>query len=186
MTYKKSQEIYKQLIIGKYINKSIYDKSIENTKINELYTEIDTYFEEYFDLYEKIGFKLIQGDTYFYLIDKEKDTEDNYINKVAFKEYIMLISIFKYCLDENISLDNFQNPLYGIQWKDLEQMLEKDWFIKEKSMSEIQNQKPIHDILIKPNVIYLNVKNNLVLSDVGIHFYKMIKEEGKELFQSYE
>ena len=186
MNHIKGKEIYNELILGKYINKDIY--SVENDSLisNPLFIELSTNFNDYFDTYEKIGFTLIEEAEYFYLIDEANNTDENYINKVQLKEYVLLISIIRYLIDHNISIDKIINPKYGIQSSEIEPIFETDQYLKLFEMTEINTKKPLQDVLVKNNIIFLNKNKNYCLTNVGKSFVELLHSEGKSIYQDEE
>lgn len=176
-----SKEIYNELILGKYINEDVYSLESGTFVTNKLFVEIDKNINEYEDLYENIGYKLDSAEGYFYLIDESKDNDDNYINKVQLKEYVLLLSIFRYLQERNIPIENFANEHVGVQSKILDEMFETVKYGKLFEMSEINTKKPLQDVLMKQNIIFLNKKNNYCLNSVGKSFRDMILEEGKKI-----
>jgi len=180
MNYKLSEEVYIQLIKGKYINKHNYDSISDILLDNELYKEILKNLSEYIELYKKIGLDLINENNAFYLMETKKSEEE--INPLQFKEYILFLIIIKHLNNKKIEVSGITNYKIGIHKEIIEEIFTKQEYISLLNAADISTiQNPLQKTLIEKNILYFNTKKNYVLSDIGISFLKYIENHGKEL-----
>ena len=101
MNTKLSQNIYSELIIGKYINQQEINE--KNIKIDsELFIEIKSNFTDYENMYNNLGYSLLSGDSfnYYYLKKQSIFTFSQDLIKMLFKvlmaSFIMVLFILNF------------------------------------------------------------------------------------------
>jgi len=182
MDYKLSQDIYKSLIRGKYINKHTYDKTTNTNNNDKLYFEIDTNISEYTDLYKKLGFTLNDQNDFFYLSKKYDLNDETHIEQSQYKEYILMLIILRNIVNKKIDINNLIDYKIGIPKSVFEEMLINEEFINILTLSEINSvSNPIKNVLIDRNILFLNQKENYVVTNIGNTFIEYIKNTGKDL-----
>lgn len=177
-----STKIYEQIILGKYINKQNYNEKEKRYKQNELYNELDTCFIEYKDLYEKLGYELIRGASYFYLMSKTTEDTKN-LKEHQLKEYIVFITLIRYIYKYKIGIQLVLNSDYGIDEPFVEKIFKDNDFYQLLFMADIKNEKAFIEALFKRNILEKNENSKYFLSDVGKHYIEVLQNEIKDTIE---
>lgn len=182
-----SKNIYSELIIGKFINKEIYDKKINLLIENELFKEIDMNILDYENLYLNLGYRLDKQNNSYYLYKEDVRINDEFKFekiKVSFKEYVFLLCIIRYLNDLKIDINTtIMNKDNGIPFEIIHNMFkieETDKYFTILDTTEI-SETSFKDLLLNRNIFYENKNGNYFLSSIGLDFLKFIENEGKSI-----
>lgn len=177
-----SKALYADLITGKYINKDKLNS--EDTLVqNELFVELEKNQDEYFKFYNEIGYILMYETDYFYLIkeDEKKEDDESFIDKNILKEYVLMIVLYRYLLDNKISIDRtLLDNNFGLSKEQIEPMFNDLKYSNVLMLSEMKNLTVnlISEVLEKRNILMKNSKGNFVLSEIGKSFLTYMEREG--------
>jgi len=182
MNYNLSNEIYSELIKGRYINKHLYDVEMNKMIENNLYIELTVNNGEYIDLYKKIGLNLENDNNSFHLerlLDNSKEIE---VDQQQYKEYILLTAVCMYMNINRLPLNDFKDFKIGIN-EELIIKISKDEKIEDLLIQSDMSglQKLFYTVLESRNIVFKNKKDNYVLSDIGKDFLDLIETTGKDL-----
>jgi len=186
MEKNKSIEIYSELIIGKYVNKSVIN-SLNQFVDNPLYQEIDKDIYGYENFYDVIGYSLIHNIEYgyFYLskqtfvLDDEKELDKNVI-----REYVLSVCLCRYVLDKRKSLSLFFNPEEGLTAEDISDFLQTKKFERIFMTSEINIQtNPIQTIFERRNIFLKNTSGNYIGTAIFKNFVDSQESLGKLIIE---
>jgi len=166
-----SKQIYRELIVGKYINGTKLNDS--NIKVdNNLYIEISQNFNEYEKTYERLGYKLLQGEDfdYYYLRKEEIEEEqtEQELDKILIKEYVLCLSLCRYLLDNKKGLEIILNNDLGVTRELLEDFLNDSKYQDIFQAAEITTEKsdPINQLLERKNILEKNKNNNYIGTEI--------------------
>jgi len=174
-----SKEIFSQLIKGCYINKDIIDTDTNIIEDNNLYNEIDKNFQDYYNIYESLGYELKHEiDNFFYLY-KETDDELN-IDRGQLKEYILILLLIRYCLENKIPINNLTSIDKGIEQKVAKSILTSEKYKDILMVSELNSEHVFNTVLMNKNIIELNNKQNYIFTNIGKYILEYLIQEEKK------
>lgn len=172
-----SQAIYSQLINGKAINKQNYICRNNEIEGNLLYTEIFTNYDEYKQLYQRIGFELVHKSSIFFFI---REIDGNEANDVTVKIQALLITIGRIITEKGYLFDVITDYRAGIEPEVIAQAANEERYsdilhtcnlcIKRSMDEEIAN------ILIARGIMFKNSRGHYVLSNAGTAFFMELTE----------
>lgn len=175
----KSREIYSILNAGKIINRNTLNNAGELMD-NALFIELMDNLTHYREIYNGLGYKLIDNVDYFYLNDLNSSDNDN----LAVKIQILLIVIGKYVNQQGYLLNRIYPQSTGLSADDFDRMSEIE------NLQEILERLKIHanlkskdlketikKILVDRGVMFEKpLSGNFVLADSGMDFFKRIQK----------
>lgn len=175
----KSREIYSILNAGKIINRNTLNNAGELMD-NALFIELMDNLTHYREIYNGLGYKLIDNVDYFYLNDLNSSDNDN----LAVKIQILLIVIGKYVNQQGYLLNRIYPQSTGLSADDFDRMSEIE------NLQEILERLKIHanlkskdlketikKVLVDRGVMFEKpLSGNFVLADSGMDFFKRIQK----------
>jgi|SaaInlLV_10m_DNA_4_1040232.scaffolds.fasta_scaffold00564_13 hypothetical protein len=184
MNTKLSQNIYSELIIGKYINQQEINE--KNIKIDsELFIEIKSNFTDYENMYNNLGYSLLSGDSfnYYYLKKQAEGLEEDELelDKNLIKEYVLSLCLCRQLLEEKKGLEPLLNVELGVSKAYLDSFLKNQKYEDLFKAADISLEKsdPIFQILEKKNILIKNNSGNFIASNIFEDFIKYQEKIGK-------
>tara|TARA_Y100001960_G_scaffold334192_1_gene446937 strand:- start:13528 stop:14088 length:561 start_codon:yes stop_codon:yes gene_type:complete len=163
----KSQKIFNELIKGKIINEFIYDSKTDSLTNNELFIEIRNNLEQYKLQYQMNGMELIERSKFFYLLDKNTNTESK--QPIKTKIYSSIIVLVRYVMSEGGKIfDYLKNINYGVSYDDIKGIEEDSNYLHILKTAKIDKSESILNYLYEKNILLKTKKDRFILSDSGI------------------
>lgn len=164
-----SQQIYRELMNGRVINKLTYQKD-GSMQSNALYEELfNSYDSDYRAMYENLGYELVLSSGFAF--SRSLDEDDAY-SDVAMKIQALLMVLARGIQELGYDFELLTTHDAGVSDKLLAQVETDE---KRDILQACGLKKPLIDeaknVLETRNIAYRNAKGNLVLTTAGISFF---------------
>lgn len=166
-----SQEIYKDFICGKIINKYelIDGRLMPSAKFTALIGDIDTYRS----LYMLLGFELVAVGNEAYFATRQ-DRAD--LNETGANIQVLLVVLCRGLTSRGIAPTIMQDPSGGISAKDIDAIGEDEEISRIVKACGLLSPltKPVNSILVEKGIMHKTPNERYILSCAGTHIYNRL------------
>lgn len=172
-----SKDIFRQLMNGRIINKSVLSNSGEFIE-NKLFTEIMQNIDDYRNQYRMSGYDFVENPEFIY-IREQATRKEELKTDITIKACVLLLLLGKYLTEHNFRISKLTDPTGGVTESDFEiiQQMPDTEEILEKAGMKRDIQSSIKSVLVDRHILLQKPSScSYILSEAGKAFFDEIVE----------